>query len=277
MVRAATEAAHRALARTPAQLPALKGSVDAGGQGLVVLLDALRDSLQAPTAEPHLEIMFSYQGDAERLKAAIAPLGTSLVMSPGEDHRSIVHIHSRRSGELIERAFGLGEVSNLRLEALPEHEEEERPGVIAVAPTGSMERLFQEAGAEVIAPGHRPHREAIVLPNGLSDVDSPATVPTKHLVEGIAALAVYNPELPQHEATQVMRETVAAMRTAAVDDPQEIAATCRELLREGGELVTLLLRPDVEVDAAALSEELGVELMAYRADNLATAAEIGVE
>ncbi|MGV0436309.1 DAK2 domain-containing protein [Corynebacterium mastitidis] len=286
VVGAAVEAARRALARTPAQLPALKGAVDAGGQGLVVLLEALRESLgaaeaapeasHAAPAEPHLEVMFSYQGDAERLRRELGPLGTSLVVAPDAQDAASVHIHSRRSGEVIERAFALGNVTRLRLEVLPEAPED-HPGVIAVVPRGSMERLFRDAGAEVIAPGTRPQREAIVLPNGLSRLDGPTVVPTTRLVEGIAALAVYDPDLPAEQAAQVMRETIASMHTAEVTDPRLLERACRDLLRHGGELVTLLVRPDVEIDAAALRRALGVELMAYRADNLPVAVEIGVE
>ncbi|MEJ4099915.1 DAK2 domain-containing protein [Corynebacterium mastitidis] len=286
VVGAAVEAARRALARTPAQLPALKGVVDAGGQGLVVLLEALRESLgageaapeesHAPPAEPHLEVMFSYRGDAERLRRELGPLGTSLVIAPDAQDAASVHIHSRRSGEVIERAFALGKATRLRLEVLPETPEE-RPGVITVVPRGSMERLFRDAGAEVIAPGTRPQREAIVLPNGLSRLEGPTVVPTTRLVEGIAALAVYDPDLPAEQAAQVMRETIASMHTAEVTDPRLLERACRDLLRHGGELVTLLVRPDVEIDAAALRRALGVELMAYRADNLPVAVEIGVE
>lgn len=286
VVGAAVEAARRALARTPAQLPALKGVVDAGGQGLVVLLEALSESLgageaapeasHAAPAEAHLEVMFSYRGDAERLRRELGPLGTSLVVAPDAEGAASVHIHSRRSGEVIERAFALGNVTRLRLEVLPEAPED-HPGVIAVVPRGSMERLFRDAGAEVIAPGTRPQREAIVLPNGLSRLDGPTVVPTTRLVEGIAALAVYDPDLPAEQAAQVMRETIASMHTAEVTDPRLLERACRDLLRHGGELVTLLVRPDVEIDAAALRRSLGVELMAYRADNLPVAVEIGVE
>jgi uncharacterized protein len=51
VARAAARAAAEALARTPQQLPALAraGVVDAGGRGLVVLLEALVDALSAPT------------------------------------------------------------------------------------------------------------------------------------------------------------------------------------------------------------------------------------
>ncbi len=59
VARAAAKAAAEALARTPQQLPALAraGVVDAGGRGLVVLLDALVEALthassDAPTPQP---------------------------------------------------------------------------------------------------------------------------------------------------------------------------------------------------------------------------------
>src|SRR5262249_40954451 len=56
VVKAASGAAARALARTPEQLPILAqaGVVDAGGRGLVVLLDALVEVVtgQAPATAP---------------------------------------------------------------------------------------------------------------------------------------------------------------------------------------------------------------------------------
>ncbi|HEV7899706.1 MAG TPA: DAK2 domain-containing protein [Planosporangium sp.] len=59
VIHAASKAAHAALARTPRQLPALAraGVVDAGGRGLVVVLDALVEVVTGtapPEAEPHV-------------------------------------------------------------------------------------------------------------------------------------------------------------------------------------------------------------------------------
>jgi DAK2 domain fusion protein YloV len=61
VLTAATEAAADALARTPEQLPVLAraGVVDAGGQGLVLLLEALR-AVVDPTAPPADQVLETY-------------------------------------------------------------------------------------------------------------------------------------------------------------------------------------------------------------------------
>ena len=73
VVRAAANGAAYALARTPEQLPALAraGVVDAGGRGLVVLLDALVEVVTGQALEP----MGARQALAPRpaLKAVVAP------------------------------------------------------------------------------------------------------------------------------------------------------------------------------------------------------------
>ncbi|MCZ9309136.1 DAK2 domain-containing protein [Corynebacterium uberis] len=293
-------AADHALRDTARQLPALGGRIDAGAWGLVLVLKALLgpDTLDPTTGgaagaagqrtpeawtshAPHagqayLEVMFYFQGAEEtiqRLEQALCAMGQALVVARTGDSAAQVHIHTHQAGRVIEEAFGLGEVSDIRIEVLPLTQ---RPALVAAAPRGSVARLFAEAGAEVIDPGQRPRPDAIYLPNGLGHTaqeDSQLVVPTESLVEGIAAVAVFNPQLPAAQAAAVMRETAAGVRVARVEDVDKLDATARGLLRPGDELMTILVRPDVAVELS----DLGVETTVYPADNLDSVAQIGVE
>lgn len=136
----ALHAGEQALAATPSQLPELReaGVVDAGGVGLLVLLQTLVDELEGRT-EPHasalatdtfvshadqnrshhLEVMFFFTGDVDQLEAGIAPLGDSLIIARVNDTEATVHIHSHRAGAVIEESLAHGRPSDIRLEVLP--------------------------------------------------------------------------------------------------------------------------------------------------------------
>lgn len=137
----ALHAGEQALAATPSQLPELReaGVVDAGGVGLLVLLQTLVDELEGRT-EPHasalatdtfvshadqnrshhLEVMFFFTGDVDQLEAGIAPLGDSLIIARVNDTEATVHIHSHRAGAVIEESLAHGRPSDIRLEVLPD-------------------------------------------------------------------------------------------------------------------------------------------------------------
>ena len=287
-------AAQEALDATPSQLPALReaGVVDAGGAGLLVLLDALRAELDgaqlteaAVPAEStgELEVIFYFEGDVDALTADIAPRGNSLVVARDGERAARVHIHTTEAGPLVELAFARGAVSNLRLEALPGVPEgaSESVGrtVWAAAPAGPLAELFAGAGAEVVEPGRAVEANPgdIFLVNGSKgDAGEARVVPTDSYVAGIAALSVYDPTNADTDAVvSTMRDAARSMRVvrpAAVTFDALVVAT-RRLLAEGGEQVTILSAR--AVDATALTSKLGVEVMALTAPGIET--EIGVE
>ena len=260
---AALAAARTALAKTPSQLDVLRaaGVVDAGGTGLVILLEEFYKEVtgeepgDAPAesaggageshSEPaNLEVMFYFEGPVDELEAAIAPMGTSLVIARADDSRGTVHVHSLTAGRLIETAFSLGAVSDLRLEVLPADPVTENPErlIVAVTPTGSLAQLYAEAGAVTVAPGEdvvsevlavirrSPAREVILLPNGqlgsreLGAIEKAArafeqtvtVLPTVRFVSGIAALTVHDPDQPLSTVAFTMSEAAGDMRTATL-------------------------------------------------------------
>jgi DAK2 domain fusion protein YloV len=237
VLKAAASGAAEALRHTPEQLEPLRraGVVDAGGRGLVVVLDALVAtvtgdrpmSLRAPVALPQpqvadverrraggpaFEVMYLLEArpDAvDRLRAELEPLGDSLLVGeaggrPGRPYRiAITHF-----GDQV--AAG-DEATSDRTRA-----------VIALAPGEGLALLAAEAGARVVhgAPTRRPAtrdvleaiqgahaREIVVLPN---DSD---TLPVAE------AAAEYARSAGLRVAVIPSRASVQVLAALAVHDP----------------------------------------------------------
>lgn len=275
----ATDAARVALARTPSQLPALReaGVVDAGGAGLVVLLETLVGEA-APAApglageaapkdvDTHglggdvaLEVLFSFEGDLDALETALAPLGDSLIVARLNETAGRVHIHSHEAGRVVEAAYAAGAVSELRLEALPPATAAPAPAtaaprrlIIAVTPPGSLTTLYAESGAITVAPGpevisdmlaaikHSQSDEIIVLPNGLLSSDNLAAV---------------------EKATRAMEQTITLLPTVRLvsgiaalsvyDETQPLATAAFTMSEAAGEMRTAVA---VRAEKGALTQ-----------------------
>lgn len=295
IVSGAISAARTALERTPSQLPALQeaGVVDAGGAGLVILLESLlaeiegstrHAGLPAPEEVTVLEVVFFYEGDIDALQAAITPMGDSLVIARATEDSATVHIHSPQAGAVIETAFAKGKVTNLHLEVLPAPtepaaEESVARRVYAAAPAGPITDLLESAGITVVPP-EKPiaaEDEDIVLVTGLSSqTGAGRVVPAQSLVAALAAISVNEPNNPDTGAVvAAMCDAANSMRVAhpSQETLASISATCRALLAEGGEQVTILSALDV--DEEDLGQQLHVDVVALNVPDIAT--EIGVE
>ena len=190
----AGEAAAIALERTPDQLPVLAeaGVVDAGGRGLLVLLDALsvtvtghvphRRAYQPGPATaghavqsgpataghalteagaPQFEVMYlvsDCDSDAvDHLRGALERLGDSVALAPSVAERYSVHVHTDDAGAAIEAGLAVGAVSKIRVSALAGGRVS--PGgwsrqraVLAVIDGDGAEQLFGQEGACVVRP-----------------------------------------------------------------------------------------------------------------------------
>ncbi|HST82899.1 MAG TPA: DAK2 domain-containing protein [Kineosporiaceae bacterium] len=152
VVSAAADAAQVALELTPTQLPALAraGVVDAGGRGLVVLIDSLAelvlgasrrrparsyrhpalpaldfatcsDLSPAGNAGPSYEVMFLLETDpdtgsvpVDKLRPRLASLGDSLVIVGGSGLWQ-VHVHVHDPGAAVEAAMEYGRPHQIRI------------------------------------------------------------------------------------------------------------------------------------------------------------------
>ena len=178
---AAGEAAAAALDVTPGQLPALAeaGVVDAGGRGLVVLLDALATTVtgQVPVRRPYgpaepapvaaaasgprFEVMYLLAdctpADAETLRTALSGLGESVaIAAAGGAAGFSVHVHTDDAGGAVEAGLSVGRLSRIQISGLagagapaPGSWARER-AVLAVTDGNGAAQLFGTEGAGVL-------------------------------------------------------------------------------------------------------------------------------
>lgn len=187
-VIAAGDAAVVALEKTPEQLDVLgeAGVVDAGGRGLLVLLDALRSTVtgQAPSRKvyepaprqpstaapvayppgPQFEVMYLLGGcdaeGAESLRERLDELGESVaIATSGVVGGYSVHVHTDDAGAAVEAGLEIGHPRRIQISALTSGTGGLPPGswtreraVLAVVDGDGAAELFGEEGACVLRP-----------------------------------------------------------------------------------------------------------------------------
>lgn len=198
MAAAVSDAAAVALERTPDQLDVLAeaGVVDAGGRGLLVLLDALTATLSGgstprplyqpgtghPRADhdhdhnnheiggtpPQFEVMYLLGGchpdNVEVLRARLLRLGESVAIAAAiAGGQYSVHVHADDAGAAIEAALDLGTVSRIQVTALigaagarPSGGWSRERAVLAIVDGDGAGELFGSEGAHVLRPDDGP-------------------------------------------------------------------------------------------------------------------------
>ena len=186
-VTVAGEAAVIALEKTPEQLDVLgdAGVVDAGGRGLLVLLDALRSTItgQAPNRKvyepaprrpvpeiaaqppaPQFEVMYLLGGcdteGADLLRERLDQLGESVaIATSGVVGGYSVHVHTDDAGAAIEAGLAYGDPRRIQISMLTSGTSGLPPGswtreraVLAVVDGDGAAELFSGEGACVLRP-----------------------------------------------------------------------------------------------------------------------------
>lgn len=197
VLRDAVRAARVALTATTDQLDVLRdaGVVDAGGRGLVVLLDSLLESVtgipaspfatsrvvrqdsgfrvraagdrRRPPLGPAFEVVYLLEAEAAAvavLRDDLLPLGDSLFVG-GSDPLWRVHVHVDDVGAAIEAGLRAGRPRDITVT----HFGDQRArgvrevlvtghAVVALSPGPGISAVLEEAGAFVVLapPGHRP-------------------------------------------------------------------------------------------------------------------------
>ncbi|MEV0640333.1 DAK2 domain-containing protein [Streptomyces sp. NPDC050619] len=289
-----------------------------------------------------------------RLRERLDALGDSLVVVGGDGLWN-VHVHVDDAGAAVEAGveagrpyririthFGLGDVHTTGAER-PVRERAQR-AVVAVVPGEGLAGLYTEAGATTVLarPGEQPAsgelvdavrrahaREVVLLPN---DADlrhtaaaaaeqartegiRVALIPTRSAVQGIAALAVHEPERRFDEDVVTMTSAAGATRYAEVVVAErqswtmagicqagdilgliegdvavigtDVTATAEtvldRMLAAGGELVTLVLGDEApesvadRLEARVRESYLAVDTVVYRGGRQGAVLLIGVE
>jgi DAK2 domain fusion protein YloV len=289
-----------------------------------------------------------------RLRERLDALGDSLVVVGGDGLWN-VHVHVDDAGAAVEAGveagrpyririthFGLGDVHTTGAERPPR--ERAQRAVVAVVPGEGLAGLYTEAGATTVLarPGEPPAsgelveavrrahaREVVLLPNdaelrhtAAAAADQAraegirvALIPTRSAVQGIAALAVHEPDRRFDEDVVTMTSAAGATRYAEVVVAERqswtMAGICQagdvlglidgdvavigadvtvtaetvldRMLAAGGELVTLVLGEEApesvaeHLEARVRESYLAVDTVVYRGGRQGAVLLIGVE
>lgn len=378
-VIAAGDAAVVALEKTPEQLDVLAdaGVVDAGGRGLLVMLDSLRSTITgsaparsvyepAPTPRladaaarrraPQFEVMYLLAecdaGAADVLRVRLGELGDSVAIAATPSHSYSVHVHTDDAGAAIEAGLAAGRLSRIVVSALslgatglPGGSWTRERAVLAVVDGDGAAEIFAGEGACVLRrdpaadiAAHQLVRavvdsgaaQVMVLPNGYVAAEELVAgctaangwgvdvvpVPTGSMVQGLAALAVHDPDRQAVDDGYTMARAAGAARHGSVriatENALTWAGTCKPgdglgiagdevlivaddvaaaaiglvdlLMASGGDLVTVLVGAEAEdADVADVLERHmhdhhpGTELLTYHTGHRGDVLLIGVE
>ncbi|WP_328972956.1 DAK2 domain-containing protein [Streptomyces sp. NBC_00239] len=300
---------------------------------------------------PAYEVVYLLEADdpaVAGLRARLDALGDSLVVVGG-DRLWNVHVHVDDPGAAVEAGVEAGRPHRIRIthfgdERLRTRGERVQRAVVAVVPGEGLAGLCGEAGATTVLarPGepptpadlldavHRAHaREVVLLPNDAelrtiaagaaeqarAEGVRVALIPTRSAVQGLAALAVHDPDGSFDEDVVAMTAAAGATRYGelAVAEARsftsagicqagdvlglidgdiavigaELAGTAEavlaRMLGSGGELVTLVLGPEVpdaladRLQAYVRERHLAVDTVTYRGGRYSAPLLIGVE
>jgi DAK2 domain fusion protein YloV len=304
VVQAAQRAAREALARTPEQLDVLAsaGVVDAGGQAYVLLIDTLAEVLggapakpltdgvhraiakrsEAPRLTSEYEVMYALRGappaDLDALREQLSELGHSVVIV-GDQAIAQVHVHLSEAGAAIEAALPLGELSQVRITALPSNPAVARRSVLAVVTGEGLAQAVTSFGGvpALVMEGDLTFEQLrtaadgvcgdlVILPNAtehLKVADQVAedlrsagrrvgVIPTVSQTQGLAAMAVHEPSADFESVVLAMSRTAGHTQHGALLVAEKSEMTKVGRCQPGDVLGTV--QGDVAVIGTSLSE-----------------------
>jgi len=267
-------AAQESVARTPTLLPVLAeaGVVDAGGQGLLVILEGMLryakgepvsiDSELAAAVDLHAlhpegeegygyDIQFIVHGEGlqvEEIRETIASMGDCALVV-GDSRAVKVHVHSPEPGTPINYGTSLGSLSRVIVENMQEQYQDfilskaQRPtvpaeplsgiGTVVVAPGPGLTKVFESLGASAVVSG--------------GQTMNPSTESILNAIESIASDEVIvlpnnkNIVLAAQQAQTLSAKRVEVVRTVTV--PQGISA-----------LLSLNYQADLATNARVMTE-----------------------
>ncbi|MGC8873363.1 MAG: DAK2 domain-containing protein [Chloroflexia bacterium] len=277
--RRTVAAAWESVRRTPSLLPILQeaGVVDAGGQGLAVLLEGLYYDLageldrrmqetEVPFPEEvafvdvHGEEEFGYctnfvlRGvglNVEEIREQINRLGRSAVVA-GDEHMVKVHVHTEYPGTILNYAVGLGTLHQIEITNMDEQraglkprapKAPQRPPMPALPPHPIM--IIAVSPGEGLSEVLRSMGAAIIVPGG--QTMNPSTEELLQAIESLPCNQVI--VLPNNG------NTVMAARQAAELSGKEVRVVPTDTVPQGiAALVAFNYEADLETNVEAMGE-----------------------
>lgn len=245
-----------ALERTPSLLPVLKeaGVVDAGGQGLYVLLEGILRHARGEPATAALEASISAQlqqpGDAsadygydiqfllngqdlpiEEIREVITSMGES-VLVVGDPETIKVHVHSDDPGQILSYATSMGALSDIVLENMQQQYQDFVAKQAPRQPQPTVSPPLSEIATVVVVNGEGLQRVFESLGAGAIVRGGQTMNPsTQELLDAISALSMdkvillpNNPNviLAAQQAQRMSDKQVAVVSTTTI--PQGVSA-----------------------------------------------------
>ncbi|MER5935341.1 DAK2 domain-containing protein [Streptomyces sp. NPDC002054] len=309
------------------------------------------DPCAAEHGGPAYEVIYlleAAEGAVDGLRERLDGLGDSLVVVGGDGLWN-VHVHVDDPGAAVEAGVDAGRPYRIRITHFGDQRrraqgERAQRAVVAVVAGEGLAGLCGEAGATTVLarPGQPPAaaeladairrahaREVVLLPNDAelraaataaaeqarADGVRVAVIPTRSAVQGLAALAVHEPDGSFDEDVVAMTAAAGATRygelavaerqsfTSAgicqagdvlglidgdvavigADLPETAEAVLERMLGSGGELVTLVLGPELpdtlaeRLEAYVRNGHLAVDTVTYRGGRHCAPLLIGIE
>ncbi len=209
LLRYALERGHRALEKTPEQLPILKqaGVVDAGGLGLLRLFEGVLASYEGRDLPPPPKITRRAQQDFEEeafgfctefllsdvavptseIQDAVAPFGDSLLVVVAEGFVK-GHIHTEEPEQLLALVGRYGHMVRSKVEDMSEQHSEiladvdpseaqsVRSGLVAVASGYGVTKVFRSLGARVVGGGQTDNPSVQDIADAVRSIGAPDVV-----------------------------------------------------------------------------------------------------
>ena len=227
LMRETVSAAQTSLSRTPSLLPVLAeaGVVDAGGQGLVFILEGflrflrgqsfevmseaeadVRKAVQAPEGEYNYDTQFIILGDGldvQTIREQMAAMGDS-VLVVGDENRVKVHVHLDKPGQALDYGVTQGHITDVVVENMQLQYEEFQAA--------------SRAGEQEAAPSP-PMEEEIALPKKPNDIAIVAVVSgegLERIVRSLGADAIVPGGQTMNPSTQDLLQAIENVPNAKV-------------------------------------------------------------
>ncbi|MEY7974343.1 DAK2 domain-containing protein [Saccharomonospora xinjiangensis] len=257
----AAKTAAEALANTPNQLPALAvaGVVDAGGRGLVAVLDALVEALTGVrTTVPVCAASHAHAGDDRPsrawevmylltvpgpapaadglpgLRRALSALGDSVTVAEAGDGEYAIHVHCADIGAVLEAGLAHGRPHGVRVEPLLTPKPVDHPvtaadrAVVAVVHGEALARLVEAEGIPVLAigAGGEPSTEDLLTLVTTTAATHVTVVPGGVRLTAAAERVTGHPMLEGRDVVVVpCASPVQVLAALAVHDPERRAGS----------------------------------------------------
>ena len=198
----------------------------------------------------HLDESFT-EADLDKLREKLNKIGDSVVVAYDADFVK-VHVHSNCPGKIIQLALRLGEVDKIKIENMREQnreiletmkKNEKENAVIAVGAGEGIEEVFRSLGVAATIQGGQTMnpsietighaikkanaRNVFVLPNNSNIIlaaqqaaelseRNVVVIPTKTMVQGIAAAVVFEADAAPERNEQQMKEALGNVLSGSV-------------------------------------------------------------